>query len=164
MYAKMLDDQLVPMGPTYPRHRRHSAVSFVTRPPVVNQYPLSGYHQIKFKRRGSFSAGITLAEAQAHHIRLSNNHHYTLYDLHAESTGTILLTIRWSGYSPMSYEIPVDSSYDGRVSLQTLARRIARACVHYLRSNMVPIMRNHLELHHIEETSYGVWQPMLRVR
>lgn len=31
----------------------------------------------------------------------------------------------------MTYEIPVDG-YDGRVSLQTVARRIARACVHFL--------------------------------
>ena len=33
----------------------------------------------------------------------------------------------------MTYEIPLDASgYDGRVSLQTLARRVSRACVHYL--------------------------------
>ena len=31
----------------------------------------------------------------------------------------------------MTYELPADS-YDGRVELQTLARRIARACVHFL--------------------------------
>ena len=31
----------------------------------------------------------------------------------------------------MTYELPADS-YDGRVELQTLARRIARACVHYI--------------------------------
>ncbi len=31
----------------------------------------------------------------------------------------------------MTYEIPVDG-YEGRVQLQTLARRIARACVHFL--------------------------------
>lgn len=31
----------------------------------------------------------------------------------------------------MTYEIPVDG-YEGRVQLQTLARRIARAVVHFL--------------------------------
>lgn len=31
----------------------------------------------------------------------------------------------------MTYELPADT-YDGRVELQTLARRIARACVHFL--------------------------------
>ena len=31
----------------------------------------------------------------------------------------------------MTYEIPVDG-YEGRVQLQTLGRRIARACVHFL--------------------------------
>lgn len=31
----------------------------------------------------------------------------------------------------MTYELPVDG-YDGRVELQTLARRVARACVHFI--------------------------------
>ena len=31
----------------------------------------------------------------------------------------------------MTYEIPLDG-YDGRINLQTLARRVSRACVHYL--------------------------------
>lgn len=35
----------------------------------------------------------------------------------------------------MTYELPADS-YDGRVELQTLARRIARACVHFLQVSM----------------------------
>ena len=39
--------------------------------------------------------------------------------------------MQWSGYTSMTYEIPVDG-YEGRVQLQTLARRIARACVHFL--------------------------------
>lgn len=34
----------------------------------------------------------------------------------------------------MTYELPVDS-YDGRCELQTLARRVARACVHFLQVN-----------------------------
>ena len=43
----------------------------------------------------------------------------------------MMLRIQWSGYTSMTYEIPVDG-YEGRVQLQTLARRIARACVHFL--------------------------------
>ncbi|KAF8351217.1 hypothetical protein F5887DRAFT_197490 [Amanita rubescens] len=168
-YNNLLDydypgGQLAPalgsMPLSVPRHRRRSSVSFVTRPPMLDQYRLSGSHQIKFKRRGAFSAGITLAEAQSH-IRLSNNDHYTLRDLNADGRDTILLTVRWTGYAPMSYEIPLDS-YSGRLSLQTLSRRVARACVHYLQSNMVPIMWDRVEIHHIEEIGMGVWQPMLR--
>lgn len=32
----------------------------------------------------------------------------------------------------MTYEIPLDGGYDGRIDLETLARRVSRACVHYL--------------------------------
>lgn len=35
----------------------------------------------------------------------------------------------------MTYELPVDN-YDGRVELQTLARRIARACVHFIQVSL----------------------------
>ena len=37
----------------------------------------------------------------------------------------------------MTYEIPVDG-YEGRVQLQTLARRIARAVVHFLQVSTCP--------------------------
>ncbi|PFH52592.1 hypothetical protein AMATHDRAFT_56648 [Amanita thiersii Skay4041] len=150
------------LGMSTPRHRRHSTVSLVPRPPVIDPYRLPGSLRIKFKRKGVFSAGITLADAQSH-VRLSNNDHYTLHDLHANSRGRILLKIRWNGYSSLTYEIPLDS-YDGRISLQTLARRISRACVHFLQANIVPVVWDRVELHHIEEIAYGVWQPMLSVR
>ena len=38
----------------------------------------------------------------------------------------------------MTYEIPVDG-YEGRVQLQTLARRIARACVHFIQVRIPPL-------------------------
>lgn len=95
-------NQMVPgfgsMALTHTRRRRRSSVSFVTRPPVlVDQHRLSGSHQIKFRRRGALSAGITLAEAQSH-IRLSNNDHYTMRDLNADGRATVLLTVRVSIY------------------------------------------------------------------
>ena len=37
----------------------------------------------------------------------------------------------------MTYELPADT-YDGRVELQTLARRIARACVHFIQVRTTP--------------------------
>lgn len=39
----------------------------------------------------------------------------------------------------MTYEIPVDG-YEGRVQLQTVARRIARACVHFLQVSTCPAL------------------------
>lgn len=44
------------------------------------------------------------------------------------STHSIL---QWTGYTSLTYEIPLDV-HDGRVSMQSLARRVSRACVHYL--------------------------------
>jgi hypothetical protein len=41
------------------------------------------------------------------------------------------LIFQWAGYAPLTYEVPLDV-YDGRVSMQALSRRVARACVHYL--------------------------------
>lgn len=81
------------------RHRRHSAVSFVTPAggrDVYSQYRHGGRPgslSIKFKRKGSFMAGIGLDEAQSH-MRLSNNDAYSLYDLHADSRGRILLKVK----------------------------------------------------------------------
>lgn len=150
------------------RHRRHSGVSFVS--PLTGRETYSHYRHgdrpgtlnIKFKRKGAFMAGIGLDEAQSH-IRLSNNDAYSLHDLHADSRGRILLKVKWVGYSSLTYEIPLDV-YDGRVDLSTLARRVSRACVHYLQANITPTLWDRVELHHLEEVSYGVWQPMLSTR
>ncbi|OCH95972.1 hypothetical protein OBBRIDRAFT_719630, partial [Obba rivulosa] len=109
--------------------RRHSSMHYRTRP------PLDGYRRfsstlLKFKRKGGTRTGITLGEAMAS-VRLSGNDSYSLHDLGADYRGRIILKIRWPGYTSMTYEIPVDG-YDGRVELETLARRIARACTHYI--------------------------------
>jgi len=39
--------------------------------------------------------------------------------------------LQWDGYTPLNYEIPVES-YSGLVDLSSLARRVARAVAHYL--------------------------------
>ncbi|KAF8165079.1 hypothetical protein B0H34DRAFT_780060 [Crassisporium funariophilum] len=145
-----------------PRQRRHSTVSFAARPPAVDAYRLPSSIHIKFRRKGSFVAGIGLDEAQSR-IRLSGNDGYSFHDLHADSRRRIYLRIKWVGYSSLTYEIPLDG-YDGRVDLQTLARRVSRACVHYLQANVIPIPWDRVQLHHLEEVSYGVWQPMLSTR
>ncbi|GBE79382.1 hypothetical protein SCP_0205800 [Sparassis crispa] len=126
--------------------------------------PLDSYHRnsstlIKFKRKGSAHSGVTLGEAMAN-VMLSGNNSLTHYDLNADHRGKIILRLRWTGYGSMTYELPVDD-YDGYVELQTLARRIARACVHYLQANMIPIPWDQVILYHMEEVSFGVWQPVL---
>ncbi|KAF8913718.1 hypothetical protein CPB84DRAFT_1741656 [Gymnopilus junonius] len=146
-----------------PRARRHSTVSFTARPPGLDQYRVPSSLHLKFKRKGSFSSGIGLDEAQSRSIRLSGNDAYSFHDLHADSRGRIYLRVKWTGYSSLTYEIPLDG-YDGRVDLQTLARRVSRACVHYLQANVIPILWDRVLLHHLEEVSYGVWQPMLSTR
>jgi len=117
---------------------------------------------VKFKRKGAYTAGITLGEAQSH-VRLSSNDSYSVHDFHANHRGRILLKVKWVGYTPLTYEVPVDD-YDGRVSLQTLARRISRAVVHYLQANVIPIPWDRVELHYLEEVAFGTWQPMLTAR
>ncbi|TFK43274.1 hypothetical protein BDQ12DRAFT_171521 [Crucibulum laeve] len=156
----MSGGHIAPMTPMIrPRQRRRSSVSFVSRPPPVDVYRRGSGVHIKFKRKGAFTAGIGLDEAQSR-IRLSSNDSYTMHDLHADHRGRIMIRVRWAGYSSLTYEIPLEG-YDGRVNLQTLARRVSRACVHYLQANVIPIVWNRVQLHHLEEVSYGVWQPML---
>ncbi|PCH41342.1 hypothetical protein WOLCODRAFT_131859 [Wolfiporia cocos MD-104 SS10] len=100
-----------------------------------SRLPLDGYHRlsgmlVKFKRKGGFRSGITLGEAMSN-VFLSGNESFSYYDLNADHRGKIILKIRWTGYTSMTYELPVDG-YDGRVELQTLARRVARACMHFI--------------------------------
>ncbi|KIM45966.1 hypothetical protein M413DRAFT_64725 [Hebeloma cylindrosporum] len=145
-----------------PRRRRRSTVSFAPGHPGIDPYRMPSAIQLKFRRKGSFSSGIGLDEAQQR-IRLSGNDAYSFHDIHADSRGRIYLRVKWAGYSSLTYEIPLDG-YDGRIDLQTLARRVSRACVHYLQANVIPILWDRVLLHHLEEVSYGVWQPMLSTR
>lgn len=38
---------------------------------------------------------------------------------------------QWTGYPTLTYEVPIDG-YDNRISLQTLMRRVARGCLHFV--------------------------------
>ncbi|KAI9001302.1 hypothetical protein BD414DRAFT_404170 [Trametes punicea] len=127
-------------GTPYMRRRRSSMSRSLSRMgrPALDGYRRMSSMVIKFKRKGGFRSGITLGEAMSD-AHLANNYDYTVYDLNADSRGRIILKIKWTGYNPMTYELPVDT-YDGRVELQTVARRIARACVHFLQVSM----RHHL--------------------
>ncbi|KAJ3548834.1 hypothetical protein NMY22_g1110 [Coprinellus aureogranulatus] len=151
-----------PMTPIMPRSRRNSAVSLFSNMNMDAGYTRGTGHRIKFKRKGSLMGGIGLDEAQAR-VRLSNNDSYSFHDLHSDHHRRILLKVKWAGYNSLTYEIPLDG-WDRRVNLETLARRVSRACVHYLQANVIPILWDRVVLHHLEEIAYGVWQPMLSTR
>ncbi|EKM59447.1 uncharacterized protein PHACADRAFT_249944 [Phanerochaete carnosa HHB-10118-sp] len=147
-----------PWTPGLSRRRRHSSVSARQRP-SLDSFRRPNGTLVKFRRKGGFRSGVSLGEAMAN-VRMSGNDDYTFHDLNVDPRGRVVLKIRWSGYTSMTYEIPVDG-YEGRVQLQTLARRIARACVHFLQANMIPISWDRVILYHLEEISIGVWQPVL---
>ncbi|KAJ6457294.1 hypothetical protein C8R45DRAFT_1033225 [Mycena sanguinolenta] len=138
----------------HPFHPLH--IPFHDRPPVI---PCS---LIKFKRKGALMAGINLEDAQSTRTKLFDDDAYTLQDLHADQRGR-MIHLRWAGFSHLTYEILLDV-HDGHVSIEALARSVARACSHYLASNMAPVMYSEVELDYLEEIKYGVWQPKLTTR
>ncbi|KAJ6457280.1 hypothetical protein C8R45DRAFT_943247 [Mycena sanguinolenta] len=140
---------------THPFHPLHI--------PFDNSSPFIPFSRIiEFKRKGALMAGISLLDAQSTQTKLAGNDYYTLHDLHADrrAGGRIHVRVYWAEFSHLTYEIPLDV-HDGRVIMEALSRRVARACSHYLACNMAPVMYNRVELHHLREIAYGVWQPML---
>jgi hypothetical protein len=71
------------------KSRRHSTVSFANY-----GYGVPSTMHVKFKRKGSFSSGIGLDEAQQHILKLSSNDSYSFHDLHADSHRRIHLKIK----------------------------------------------------------------------
>ncbi|KAF8450871.1 hypothetical protein L210DRAFT_3385442 [Boletus edulis BED1] len=147
------------------RPRRSSSVSYASSAgygvdPLrhVHSHGRGGFGRVlKFKRKGAFRAGITLGEAQAS-VRLSDAESFTLQDLGVDHRGKIYVNLRWPGYSPLNYEIPVDGfgGY-GYVDIQSLARRVGRAVSHYVQANVIPIHWERIEMQHLEELSIGMW-------
>jgi hypothetical protein len=144
-----------------PMRRRASSISYTTSPyttsPGYVGDPLRrGFGRIlKFKRKGAFRAGITIGEAQAN-VRLSDADMFTIQDLGVDLRSKIYVNLRWPGYAPLNYEIPVDG-YGGYADLQSLARRVGRAVSHYLQANVIPIRWDRIEMQHLEELSIGMW-------
>ncbi|KAI6004162.1 hypothetical protein EDD15DRAFT_2222918 [Pisolithus albus] len=146
------------------RPRRGSSVSYSSVPSFADGFsPFSrgGGGIVKFKRKGAFRSGITLGEAQAN-ILLSGQDSYTLEDLSVDYRGKIFVHVRWPGYSPLTYEIPVDS-YSGLVDLHSLVRRVGRAVSHYMQSNAIPLSWNHVEMQYMEEMAPGSWHLKMNV-
>jgi len=142
------------------RHRRHSVYGSHSAMPFLDG--LRRPTILKFKPKGGYHSGVTLTEAMDN-IRISGDKTYTHRDLNTDSRGNLYMKIIWAGYAPLTYEIPVDG-YDGRMSLQTLMRRVSRACLHYVQSRGVPVHPERILLHSIEEVVPGTWQPVMTVQ
>jgi len=145
------------------RHRRRSTFGSGSRGSTPFLDNFRGRPSVlKFKLKGGYHSGVTLAEAMDN-VRLSGDKTYSHRDLSVDSRGNLYMKIVWSGYTPLTYEIPVDG-YDGRMSLQTLMRRVARACLHYVQARAIPMHPDRIILHSLEEVSPGTWQPVMTVQ
>jgi len=116
---------------------------------------------LKFKPKGTHRSGVSLTEA-LDNIRISGDKTYSPRSLNADSRGNLYMRIIWTGYPTLTYEVPIDG-YDGRISLQTLMRRVARGCLHFVQSRGIPIHPDRIILHSIEEVTAGTWQPVITV-
>ncbi|KAI0052583.1 hypothetical protein FA95DRAFT_1483081 [Auriscalpium vulgare] len=145
----------------YNRRSRRSSTSAAFGPGPTDSFRgYDGMH-IKFRVKGSYQGGVSLGEAMSN-VRLSNSSAYTFQDLKADRSGRITLRVRWSGYSSLTYEIPISGYDDGRsINLGSLARRVSRAVVHFLTANAINIPWDRVIIHRLEETSFGVWMPIL---
>ncbi|KAI5124787.1 hypothetical protein M0805_005421 [Coniferiporia weirii] len=117
--------------------------------------------KIKFQSKFS-NSGMSLADA-VNGERPMGGDSYKWHELHADRNGEIYLKVAWTGYRTITYRVPVDW-YDGRVRLSSLARRVARACIHYLQSNAIPYPWDRVKMYSIEEITHGTWQPQLTVK
>ncbi|KAI0274332.1 hypothetical protein BGY98DRAFT_920873 [Russula aff. rugulosa BPL654] len=121
----------------------------------------SGHNtSIKFRLKGAQHSGISVNEA-LERVRLSQGTSYLMHDVSMDHSGKISLKIRWSGYRSNIYSIPLSTDYHGYVDVQSLARRTARAIVHFMDSNGISLSWNRVVMHRLEENSPGIWIPVL---
>jgi len=153
------------------RRRRSSSVSYYNQnqynsgPSRASYYPSVATHRstvVKFRAKASFRSGISLAEAVSG-VKLSGGDYLRWHEINADARGKIFLRVKWTGYPALTYEIPVDS-FDNRVRLSSLARRVGRACIHFMQSNGIQLSWDRVKLYHLEEVSQGTWQPALTIR
>lgn len=120
----------------------------------------TGHTAIKFRLKGSTHSGISVNEALERR-RLSQGNAYLMHDVSVDTSGKISLKIRWSGYRSNVYSIPLSQDYHGYLDMQSLARRTARAIVHFMESNGIALSWNRVVMHRMEEISPGLWIPVL---
>jgi len=157
-----------PMTP-YPsqyRSKRARRASSVGPGMGLGGYVPDMYHRpggrvaVKFRLTGEHRSGMTLNEALSSEL-LSQSRPYMLHDLAPDMYRKITLKVRWSGYRSNTYEIPLSTDLSGYVNLQSLARRTARAIVHFMHANGIFLPYDRVVIHRLEEISPGIWIPVL---
>lgn len=119
-----------------------------------------GRINIKFRLKGESNSGISINEA-LNRERLSQSHAYLMHDIAPDMTSRITLKVRWSGYHSNTYEIPLSGDYNGYVNIASLARRTARAIVHFMQTNGIMLPWDRVVVHRLEEIRPGIWIPVL---
>lgn len=128
--------------------------------------PSDMYHRpggrinIKFRLKGGNNSGISVNEA-LNRERLSQSHAYLMHDIAPDMSNRITLKVRWSGYHSNTYEIPLSGDYNGYVNISSLARRTARAIVHFMQANGIMLPWDRVVVHRLEEIRPGIWIPVL---
>jgi len=145
------------------RARRASSVGPIMGP---GGYVPDMYHRpggrvaVKFRLTGEHRSGMTLNEALSSE-RLSQSRPYMLHDIAPDMHRRITLRVRWSGYRSNTYEIPLSTDFSGYINIQSLARRTARAIVHFMHANGIILPYDRVVIHRLEEISPGIWIPVL---
>jgi len=57
--------------------------------------------------------------------------------------------------------MPLSTVFSDYVNLQSLARRTARAIVHFMQANRISLSSDRVVIHRLEEISPGIWIPVL---
>lgn len=115
---------------------------------------------VKFRLKGENHSGISVHEALDRE-RLSQSNAYLMHDIAPDMSSRITLKVRWSGYHSNTYEIPLSADFNGYVNISSLARRTARAIVHFMQTNGITLPWNRVVIHRLEETRPGIWIPVL---
>jgi len=128
-------------------------------PPDMYHRP-GGRVVVRFRLKGESRSGITVNEA-LHRERLSQSQGYLMHDIAPDMSNRITLKVRWSGYHSNTYEIPLSADYNGYVNTSSLARRTARAIVHFMQANGIMLPWDRVVVHRLEEIRPGNWIPVL---
>ncbi|KAI0297920.1 hypothetical protein BC826DRAFT_907349 [Russula brevipes] len=126
----------------------------------LEPYPLQASREVKFRRRGSRDSGVSLNEI-LNGARISQSTAYSLRDLTPDSSGKISLKVRWAGYHSNTYEVPLSADSSGNVDLPSLGRRTGRAILHFMEQNKITLSGDRVMIHRLENSSYGIWVPVL---
>ncbi|KAH9962389.1 hypothetical protein BC827DRAFT_1130390 [Russula dissimulans] len=121
---------------------------------------MGGRPPIKFRLSGGTHSGISVMDA-LDRVTVSQSRPYRIQDVAPDMYGKITLKVRWTGYHSNTYSIPLSRDYQGYLDLQSLARRSARAIVHFMQANNIFLSWERVVIHRLEEVRPGIWLPVL---